>query len=111
AISFAWRVISRCCWAGVIVFIPVAVVGGMPADAAACAAASVAAARAAARRAVIRSYALSRSIVAPYFAWNGLVAIRPWNWRASIGAISESGASSRVAASGVGTPFGDRTVT
>ena len=60
---------------------------------------------------MIRSWALSRSTVAPYLAWNGLVAIRPWNWTASIGAISESGASRRVAASGVGTPLGDRTVT
>ncbi len=60
---------------------------------------------AAASRAVIRSWALSRSTVAPYLAWNGLVAIRPWNWTSSIGAISESGASRRVAASGVGTPL------
>ena len=39
------------------------------------------------------------------------MAIRPRNWTSSIGAISESGGSSRVAASGVGTPRGDSTVT
>ena len=35
----AWRAISRCCWAGVIVFMPVAVVGSTPARIAASAAA------------------------------------------------------------------------
>ena len=53
ASSFAWRAISRCCWAGVIVFIPAAVVGSTPARTAASAAAVAAAA--AAIRAVIRS--------------------------------------------------------
>ena len=55
AISFAWRTISRCCWAGVIVFSPVAVVGSTPARMAASAAAWADAALAAAMRAVIRS--------------------------------------------------------
>ena len=89
-----------------MVFIPVAVVGSTPARTAA----STAACLAEASRAVIRSWALSRSTVVPYLAWNGLVAMRPWNWTGSIGAISESGAIRRVAASGVGTPFGERTV-
>ena len=33
------------------------------------------------------------------------------NWSAGIGAMSESGGKRRVAASGVGTPLGDSTVT
>ena len=46
AISRAWRWISRCCWAGVIVFSPPAVVGGTPARIACRLAAWAAAARA-----------------------------------------------------------------
>ena len=55
AISRAWRWISRCCWAGVIEFKPVAVVGSTPARTAASVAAAADAARAAAILAVIRS--------------------------------------------------------
>jgi hypothetical protein len=36
---------------------------------------------------------------------------RAWKSASGIGAIIESGGISRTAASGVGTPFGDRTVT
>jgi hypothetical protein len=114
AISRACRSISRRCWAGVIPIEgstvldpdPVAPPVGTPGPAAA-----VAAALAAASLALMRSCALSRSTVDPYFAVSGLMAIRPRNWTSSIGAISDSGARSRVAARGVGTPFGDSTVT
>ena len=60
---------------------------------------------------MIISWALSRSMVVPYLAWSGLAATAAANWSRGIGAISESGGTRRVAASGVGTPRGDSTVT
>ena len=68
--------ISRCCWAGVIVFMPVGRRRVDPGAHGRLRRAAVAR-LAAAIRAVIRSWALSRSTVAPYLATNGLVAIRP----------------------------------
>jgi hypothetical protein len=47
----------------------------------------------------------------PYVAASELSATRAANASSEIGAISESGGRSRVAASGVGTPAGESTVT
>ena len=84
----AWRAISRCCWAGVIVFMPGRrrrvdagphrrLGRGLP--------------RPRRAGAVIRSWALSRSTVGPYLAWSGLAAIVPRNWTSSIGAMQRVG--------------------
>ena len=97
AISFAWRAISRCCWAGVIVFSPVAVVGSHPGRASR---PRPQPARGRARRRDPRGDPLvgavaidRRAVLRLRTGWSRSV---PWNWTASIGAISESGASSRV---------------
>ena len=104
----AWRSISRCCWAGVIVFRPDAVVGSTPARAWPRRPRPGGPAASRAGDPLVGAVAVDRRAV---LGLSGLVAIRPRNWTSSIGAISESGASRRVAASGVGTPRGERTVT
>jgi hypothetical protein len=86
---------------------PPAVVGSTPSRIAD----STASSRAVAIRPWIISWALTLSTVVPYLAWNGLVSTSAATSSSAIAAISESGGMRRVAASGVGTPRGERTVT
>ena len=90
AISRAWRAISRCCWAGVIVFMPPAVVGGTPAAVACWAAACRGGRRPrrASRDHLVGALAVD---VWPYFVASGLAATRGLETASAIGAISESG--------------------
>ena len=60
---------------------------------------------------MIISCALWRSTVMPYFARSVAALTSAWNAAGSRAAIDESGGTRRVAASGLGTPFGVSTVT
>ena len=84
---------------GVVVAAPVA------------AAAAAAACRAAASLAVMISWALWLSTLRPYLVCSGDTAATCASSASVRGAILESGGTRRVAASGVGMPFVERTVT